>query len=63
MKPKTKHTKRMSRKEARRKHNKQNPKPKTNSRRSYINEEGNQITERINYPYGRRDRTKKYVKI
>jgi hypothetical protein len=63
MKPKTKHQKRMSRKEARRKRNKQNPKPKVNHRRTYTDKEGKQIIERINYPYGRRDGTKRYTKI
>lgn len=65
MKPKTRHIKRLHRKGAREKKNKENPKPKVNSRRRFFakSKDGDvSVNQRVNCPYGRRDKERQYCK-
>ena len=59
VKPKIKHQQRLLRQKERIKFNKKHPKPKVQHKRNYINENNQQITERVNYPFGRRGRRSK----
>lgn len=58
MKNKVRHSRRMRRKEQRRKFNSENPKPKVSHRFRF-----KEKNYRVNYPFGRRDKVRRISKI